>query len=436
MRSKNVSILILVAMAIIAMVIWVGTGISLGGIKADPLVSQMKLGLDIEGGVIVTYEVVTDATGDELDILVQQTRDVLANRINDMGLTEPNIYIEGNKRIKIELPGVENAEQAVGVIGSTAQLMFCEVKSGQIAAAGEKFDDNKMTPVLYGDDVSDAGIFRYNGQDITRVGKLEVSLSFTDKGSQLFADATQRLVNRGGGQIAIVLDNEIISAPYVHNTAITGGQATIMGNFTDEEAKNLALLIRGGALPAEMRQLEYTAIGPTLGRDALNSSIWAALIGFVLVAVYMLFMYRLPGAVAVISLILYSTIILALMVAFKATLTLPGIAGFVLSIGMAVDANVIIFERIKEELVEGKTLKASLGHGFSKALSTILDANITTLIAAIVLFQFGTGPIKGFAITLMLGILTSMFTAILVTRLIITQLSKIKALTAKTLYGA
>ncbi len=435
MKGKDIAVLILLAALTVVLVVWVGIGFNLGSTNVPPLVNSMKLGLDIEGGIITTYEVVTDDEGDTLKLLMQQTRDVLRNRIDEMGLTEPNVYIQGDKRIVIELPGVENAEDAIAVIGSTAQLSFCEVVAGNVVSAGDKFDEAIMKTVITGSEVADAGVAKDSqSKDINKLNQYMVTLKFTGEGGKKFGEATQRIVARGGGQIAIVLDGNVISAPMVRDP-ILGGSGSITGNFTQESARNLALLIRGGALPAELKQLEYNAIGPTLGRDALNSSITAAMVGFILVVLFMIGFYRMPGFIASITLILYSAIILALMVALKATLTLPGIAGFVLSIGMAVDANVIIFERIKEELRENKMIAKALNHGFSKALKTILDANITTLIAAVVLFQFGSGPIRGFAITLMLGIVTSMFTAIVITRLILTTLGHSKALANKKLYG-
>ncbi len=430
MKGKDIVILILLLAITAAMAIWVGVGFG----TVQPLVEQMKLGLDIEGGIITTYEVVTEDEGDTLKLLMQQTRDVLRNRIDEMGLTEPNVYIQGDKRIVIELPGVENAEDAIALIGSTAQLSFCEVLPGNIVKMGDKYDETIMQTVVTGGEVADAGVAKDDqSKDISSLNQFVVTLKFTGEGATKFGEATQRLVGRQG-QIAIVLDGNVISAPMV-SQAILGGSGVISGDFTQEEARNLALLIRGGALPAELKQLEYNAIGPTLGRDALNSSIMAALVGFVLVVLFMVGFYRMPGLVASFTLILYTSIILALMVLLKATLTLPGIAGFVLSIGMAVDANVIIFERVKEELRANKMVAKALNHGFSKALKTILDANITTLIAAVVLFQFGSGPIRGFAITLMLGIVTSMFTAIVVTRLILTVLARAKSLANKKLYG-
>ncbi|MCK8059056.1 MULTISPECIES: protein translocase subunit SecD [unclassified Fusibacter] len=436
MTFKQRAVLILILLSMVVMTTWVAFGFNLGSMQVEPLVSQLKLGLDIEGGVVVVYEVVTEETGDDLKVLMEQTKLVLSQRINALGLTEPNIYIEGLDRIRIELPGVANAQEALKLIGTTAQLQFAQVKNGVGVKAGELYDPEKMDLIFNGEYVKNAKLSadQYNNP--------AVSLSLNSEGADMFRVATSEsigftngLPDRSNGQIAIILDGKIISAPSV-GVVIADGNAQITGNFTAQEAQELALLIRGGALPAELEELQTSAIGPTLGRDALDSSLKAAAVGFTLVILFMVGYYRLPGLVASFSLVLYGAIIMMLMVSLHATLTLPGVAGIVLSLGMAVDANVIIFERIKEELKEGKTLKASLGHGFSKALRTITDSNITTLIAAVVLFNFGEGAIKGFAVTLMLGIVTSMFTAIIITKTILHQFSHSKFLTNTKLYGA
>ncbi len=433
MRGNHTFKLIAILAITAFMVFWVGIGTGGGENSFGPLVKDMKLGLDIEGGIIVTYEVITEETGDDLALTMRQTKDVLQQRIDAMGLTEPNIYVEGEKRIVIELPGVKNAEEAINLIGSTAKLGFYTVEPSHPVTAGMPLDTSYMTEVLTGSDVKNAA--PHQSKKTTNIGNYDVGLEFTTEGTRKFSDATEKIVNTyGKTQMAIVLDGKVISAPYV-SKIINSKDAAIEGNFTQESATNLALLIRGGALPAEMKQLYYNAIGPTLGMGALNSAITAAMVGFGLVALYMIFFYRLPGFVATISLVLYSMVILMLMVFLNATLTLPGIAGFVLSIGMAVDANVIIFERMKEELRANKTLYASIAHGFKKATATILDANITTIIAALVLFQFGSGPIKGFAVTLLLGIVVSMLTAIFITRTIITALAHYDAFKNVKLYG-
>lgn len=436
MTGKQISIISVLLLTIVALAVWTGAGIHIGSVSVDSVVSTLKLGLDIEGGVVVVYEVESDQTGDELKLLMEQTRTILSQRINSLGLTEPNIYIEGKQRIRVELPGVKNAQDALRVIGTTALLEFAQVKDGQATMEGDMFDDTKMTVVFSGKLIKDAKAVanEYN--------QPSVSLSLNAEGATIFKEVTSQsigftngLTGQKNGQVAILLDKKVISAPSV-GVVINDGSAIITGSFTTEEAQNLALLIRGGALPATLKEVQTSAIGPTLGRDALASSMLAAAVGFALVVIFMVGYYRLPGIVASVSLALYSTLIIMFMVGLNATLTLPGIAGIVLTLGMAVDANVIIFERIKEELKEGKTLKAALAHGYSKAMLTIIDSNVTTLIAAVVLFNFGEGPIKGFAITLMLGILISMFTAIIITRIILNQFSHSKFLTNKKFYGA
>jgi SecD/SecF fusion protein len=436
MTSKQISILTIIALIIIGLTAWTFTGVQVGGLNVAPVVSSLNLGLDIEGGVMVAYEVETDATGDELRMIMEQTRLILSQRINALGLTEPNIYIEGDKRIRVELPGVQDAQEALRVVGTTALLEFAQVKDGKGVMTGGVYDPELMTILFSGERVRDARAVanEYN--------QPSVSLSLDTEGARIFREATSQSINfvngllgTRNGQIAIMLDGEIISAPSV-GVVISDGNALITGSFTTEEAQNLALLIRGGALPAKLEEIQASAIGPTLGRDALQTSIYAGMLGFILVVLFMVIYYRLPGIVASISLVLYGVLILLLMVGLNATLTLPGVAGIVLSLGMAVDANVIIFERIREELREGKTLRAALAHGYSKAIKTIVDSNITTLIAAVVLFNFGEGAIKGFAVTLMLGIVVSMFTAILVTRTVLNQFSHSKVLTNKKLYGA
>ncbi len=430
MKGRHSFTIAAVVIITIVLGVWVFMGFGSGEGRVNPLSDSMKLGLDIEGGIIVTYEVVSDLTGNDLAALVAQTAGVLERRINSMGLTEPNIYSEGTNRIVIELPGVDNAEEAIALIGSTARLEFYGVGGGKRVMEGQRVDPSFMNLVLTGADVANATSYRNKNSGYASVG-----LEFNADGTSKFAEASKVAFENGRAQIAIVLDGVVISAPNV-NSIINNGRAEITGNFTDEEARNLGMLIRGGALPAEMRQLDYSAIGPTLGMNALNSAILAAIIGIALVAAYMIFFYRLPGFVATMSLGIYILLILLVMITMGATMTLPGIAGVVLSIGMAVDANVIIFERIKENLNLNKTLKGSIKQGFDKAMHTIVDANVTTLIAAIVLYQFGSGPIKGFAVTLLIGIIVSMFTAIVVTRALLTAFSSFKSLQAKSLYGA
>ena len=419
MKIKNAIILLLVVAIIVAGAFVGLKGIQIGDTQISPVRDMMKLGLDLKGGVFVVLEAETDAAGDELNRIMGQTVGVIERRINAMGLTEPNIVREGDKRIRIELPGVKNAQEAIDTIGKTAQLQFVK-PDGEI--------------ILTGDQVKNAEVvFESNKGNVP-----SVSLEFNSEGSRAFQAATREVsaaTDFNARRIAIILDEEIISAPEVREE-IPSGRAVITGNFSIDEASNLAALIRGGALPVNLTEVQTSAIGPTLGLDSLNKSIDAAKIGIALVLLFMLIYYRVPGFIASIALMLYILIVLYVFIGFGATLTLPGVAALILSIGMAVDANVIIFERLKEELRNGKSLRAAVDSGFSRALTTILDANITTLIAGIVLFQFGSGPIRGFAVTLMIGIAVSMFTAVVVTKMLLKLFINIDIFKNTKLYGA
>ncbi len=397
-KSKFTFFLVLVIIALCAYTAFLG--INVGGIKVNSSVSNIKQGLDLKGGVFMLYEAETDITGEELDDLMEQTIAVFRKRIDGMGLTEPVIVREGEKRIRIELPGVKDAQQAINAIGKTAQLQFA-TSEGEV--------------LLTGADVKDAKV-AINQKDNQPI----VSLAFTPEGTQKFAEATARLsVNRE--PLFIVLDGEIISSPTV-NEPISGGSSQISGNFTVDSASELANLIRGGALPVNFTEVQSSIVSATLGVDALNKSIMGALIGIALVMIFMIVYYKIPGFAASIALTAYIVMVAYIYQLIGVTLTLPGIAALILSIGMAVDANVIIFERIKEEIINGKSVRVAIDSGFKKAMSTILDSQITTFIAGIVLYYFGTGQIKGFAITLMIGIIVSMFTALVITKLILKNL--------------
>lgn len=409
MKARS-AIIFLLVLALLAGGIFIAlNGITIGDFKLASISDSMKLGLDIEGGVYVIMEANTDATGDELKDLMNRTKIVMSRRVNQLGLTEPNIILEGDKRIRVELPGVKNAQDAIEAIGKTAQLQF-------VKADG--------TVVVTGSDIKDAGL-----TFDSKTNEPQVSLEFKGDGREAFYQATKELAplpssvtDADGNVIAnvekmifIVLDGQIVSQPMV-NVEIPNGQASISGSFTSESAANLAAMIRAGALPVELMEVQTSTIGPTLGLESLNTSLKAAMLGIALVLIFMLIVYRVPGLVADIALLFYILIVVTLLVGLNATLTLPGVAGLILSVGMAVDANVIIFERLKEELKNGKTIRSAIDSGFSKALRTIVDSNITTFIAAIVLYYFGLGPIKGFAVTLMIGIISSMFTAVFVTK--------------------
>lgn len=378
-----------------------GVGDTFGGIR-----DYVKLGLDLQGGVYVVLEADTDATGEELNTLMNQTQAVIERRVNELGLTNPVVTIEGEKRIRVELPGVDDADSAIEAIGTTAQLMF-------ITADGNI--------VLTGDNVQDAGT-QINQDGAGYV----VTMQFDSEGATAFEEATRAIVNGeitadeqiglSANTIAIILDNEIISNPSV-STVISGGSCEIEGSFTQESASELAALIRGGALPVDLEEVQTSIIGPTLGMSSLTDSIIAALIGLAVVLLLMLIVYRIMGLTADIALILYTLVYLWLIVAFRMVLTLPGIAGMILSIGMAVDSNVIIFSRIKEEVKNGKTIRVAARQGYRRALTTVIDAQITTLIAGLALYEFGSGDVRGFALTLMLGVVLSIFTATVVTNL-------------------
>lgn len=420
MKMKNAIILLLI-LAIVATGAVAGMkGLDVGNVKVSPIKQMMKLGLDLKGGVFVVLEAQTDATGKELDKIMNQTKEVMEQRVNEMGLTEPNVMREGMKRIRVELPGVKNAQEAIASLGTVAQLQFMNAK-GEVILTGEQVKNAEV------------------GFESDRGNIPSVSLEFNSEGADLFQKATKEAASHPQGSveriIAIVLDGKAISTPAVSGE-IPNGRASITGNFTIEEASQLAALIRGGALPVTLTEVQTSVIGPTLGMDSLNKSIYAAGIGIALVFLFMLIYYRVPGFIANVALLVYILIVLYVLVGFGAVLTLPGIAGLILGIGMAVDANVIIFERIKEEIRNGKTLRASVSSGFSKALTTILDSNVTTVIAGFVLYQFGSGSIRGFAVTLMISVAASMFTAVIVTKFLLKLFINIDIFKNTKLYGA
>lgn len=323
---------------------------------------------------------------------------MIQSRLDRKGWTEANVFQEGNDRIRVEIPGIEDAEEAVTEIGQTAQLSFLDIEGNVVVDGTDVVNAKQMVQ-----------------QNQYGIQEVVVSLQFNEKGKEAFAIATEENI---GSPILIMLDNSIISAPTV-NTAITDGTAVISGGFTAESAEELASLIRSGSLPFELKILEMNTIGATLGANALSSSILGGAVGVTLVLLAMLFLYKASGFAASVALFIYICLMLILLNGLNVTLTLQGIAGIILSIGMAVDANVIIFERIREELRSGRTLKLAIDKGFSRAFPAIIDSNITTLIAGIVLYWLGSGSIKGFAQTLMIGIVLSMFTALFVTKFIL-----------------
>ncbi|MBQ6833127.1 MAG: protein translocase subunit SecD [Lachnospiraceae bacterium] len=352
----------------------------------------IKLGLDLAGGVSITYQALEEDPSDEA---MADTQYKLQQRVQSYS-SEAEVYREGVNRINIDIPGVSDANKVLEELGKPGSLLFV--------------DETGMT-VLEGTDVASAKGMSYKHNQTGQLS-YEVLLTFTDEGAQKFAEVTAANI---GKIIYIIYDGEIKSAPTVQ-TAITGGQASITGMESYEEAERLATTIRIGSLSLELEELRSNVVGAKLGQEAIYTSLKAAAIGFAIVCVFMIAVYRVPGLASSLALTLYVALMLVLLAAFEVTLTLPGIAGIILSIGMAVDANVIIFTRIKEEIGVGKTVKSAIKTGFSKALSAIVDGNITTLIAAAVLFWRGSGTVKGFASTLAIGIVLSMFTALVVTR--------------------
>lgn len=409
----------------------------------------IHLGLDLQGGMHLVLEVDTrDMSAKEADLAVEQALTIIRNRVDQFGVAEPKIQRQGKNRIIVQLPGIRDPERARELIGRTALLEFKIVKDW--ADSKERLLEklsNEIPPGYYIPESKEEEVFlvekepALTGRELSTAApeiyeaRPEVSLEFTKKGAEIFSEVTGEHV---GERLAIILDDVVYSAPVIKEK-ITGGKARISGHFTMDEAKDLAVILRCGALPSSVEKIEERTVGPSLGLDSINKGVRAAIVGFILVVLFMLLYYRLGGLIADFCLLLTLLFLMAAMAGFKATLTLPGIAGIVLTIGMAVDANVLIFERMKEELRSGKSIRTSVEGGYTKAFPTIMDSNVTTLIAALVLFQFGTGPVKGFAVTLSIGILTSMFSALIVSRAIfefLTSRRGFKRLSMASLIGA
>ncbi|MCI6121055.1 protein translocase subunit SecD [Bariatricus sp. SGI.161] len=390
-KNKGILSLILTAVLVVLLGFTVLVGFGETGTGA---MKNIKLGLDLKGGVSITYQVKDDnPTEEEMSDTIYK----LQKRVEQYS-TEVSVYQEGDDRINVEIPGVTDANAILDELGKPGSLEF-QTQDGET--------------VITGSDVKTASA--QSGQDDMGNKEYSVELDLTDEGAEKFAEATEANV---GKQISIIYDGEVISSPRV-NEAITGGQAYITGNFTYEEADNLASTIRIGGLKLELEELRSNVVGAQLGEQAISTSVKAGAIGLAIVFIFMIFVYYLPGLAAGLALIIYTELVLLILNAFNITLTLPGIAGIILGIGMAVDANVIIFARVREEMTRGKSVKNSLKTGFQKAMSAIVDGNVTTLIAAAVLWLKGSGTVKGFAQTLAIGIIVSMFTALVITRMIV-----------------
>ncbi len=417
--------------------------------ELDAVVEKRYWVLDDEGNG--KYSLPSDEIDNIRENSVRQALETIRNRIDQFGVAEPNIHRQGQYEIVVELPGVKDPDRAIELIGQTAQLVFkivdgdspvalempASIEVGGEDAFLEQFRDKipegdevlfeklidpetrqtvgmrpyllKKEVLISGDLLSEARV-----SIDTRYNEPYVSLTFNAAGAKAFEEVTGEHVQEN---MAIILDNNVYSAPVIRER-IAGGSAQISGNFTMEEAQDLSIVLRAGALPATLKMLQNVTVGPSLGRDSIEAGKQAGLIGAVLVVIFMLIYYRLSGLIADFALLLNIFLLLGGMAALNATLTLPGIAGVILAIGMAVDSNVLMFERMREELRAGKTPRAAVDSGYDKAFWTIFDSHVTTLITALVLFQFGTGPIKGFAVTLSMGVAINLFTALIGTKTI------------------
>lgn len=410
-KTKRNAVLVIIAFLLI---LGVAIYTAIFGVADRGKVEYIKLGLDLKGGLSVTYEIQED---DYSDKDLEDTKYKIEQRV-EAYTNEYSVYEDGDKKITAEIPGVTNADEILNALNIEGKLEFLDPDNYTKWSQGQEYE-----AALTGDDIKNAtaGIDSDNGNDNV------VQLAFTDEGAQKFADVTAANV---GNIVYIIYDNKVVSAPTVQS-AITGGSAEINKIGSYEEAEQLATTIRIGALPLTLKQVRSNIVGATLGSDAISTSLKAGAIGIALVFLIMIIVFRIPGLVASFALAFYTILDLLVLNLFNVTLTLPGIAGVILSVGMAVDANVIIFTRIKEELADGKSVRQAVKGGFHNALSAIIDGNVTTLIAALVLGIFGTGTIKGFAITLAIGVVLSVFTALAVSQSLLTALVNLGVTDAK-----
>ncbi len=435
----------------------------------QPVAEATQLGLDLEGGVSANLQGYKDdgseVTREEMDL----ASGVIRQRVDSLGVTEPEIQLQGQDQVVVNIPGITDTEQAIDVIGRTAQLGFYEVlafaPNQPLVVSEDEVEETKEelrselegdpayeegtkilfeeTPTPEGDEVQGFVVPEEPGvrgdaletASITRdqSGNRQVQVDLTGEGGDKFGDFTQEILDNaltngtpGGARLAVVLDEDVVSAPGL-NQVLNGGSFVIenqaAGGLPEDEAKELEVVLKTGALPINMDVLSVTSIGPTLGSDSLKSGLLAALVGFGLVLVFLLVVYRVLGLIADVALLIYAFLLWGLVVAIPITMTLPGIAGIVLSIGVAADANVVIFERIKEEIRRGKSPRTAISLGYEKGFKAILDGNLTTLITAFILFALSSGSVRGFAVLLTVGVLLSMFTAVAVTRALLGVIS-------------
>jgi len=390
-------------------------GLSIGKYEILPFNESLKYGLDLTGGVYVVLEAKGTAKNPVTDKKIDSAIATIRERIDSLGVSEPIIAKQGKNRIRVSIPNIKNQNDALDLIGKTAQLEFLD-PNGKV--------------VLTGADVKESSAVYQTGQNSQK--EAVVTLKLNKEGTKAFSEATKEFI---GQVIQIKLDDKVISSPNVQSQ-ITGGEAVITGMADLEEAGNLSMLIRGGALPVQLEPVEIRTVGPTLGQDSLDKSVTGGLIGIGLVFAFMLLYYRVPGFIAGLALTIYVLLNLLVMTIIGVTITLPGIAGTILSVGMAVDANVLIFERIKEELRLGKSLMPSIDAGFKRAFSSIFDGNLTTIIAGVVLFALGSGTVRGFALNLIIGVVISMFTALTITKRLLKIFVKTGMIKNNKLYGA
>jgi len=387
--KKKSAVLLILSVLVIGILAYIGAyGLTVGDYRVKSFNEMLTKGLDLQGGVSVVEQI----QGKADSAAIEKTITLINLRINKLGVSENNVQKEGSNKIRIEVPGKFDKDEVINLIGKTGKLTFKD-PSGNV--------------ILTGSDVKDASA--YIAQDTQ---KPTINLALKPSGTKKFAAATQKFL---GQKITIYMDDQKLTDPTV-DSVITNGQAIITGSASLEEAKNRADIIKSGALPVKLKVVQSQVVGASLGADAFPKSVFAGGVAMAIIFLFMLLVYRVPGLMADIALVLFTILVLFAFVAIKATLTLSGIAGLILTIGMAVDANVLIFERFKEELRIGKSVRSAFEAGFHRAMSSIVDSNVTTIIAGVVLYALGSGTVKGFALTLVIGTLISMFTAIVVSK--------------------